>query len=192
MRRGFTLVEMLVATAVFLLGFTACFALFLGGVRFRTRADDLTRLGLAASSLVHEIAIDSGKHGPGGGKPCDYVGNGRADDGAEADDKELYAYPSSPGIWYRVLSCTDLRGLRGDETSPATAAATAQSSPTLHLDLLVVAFPADNAPINLDDVARRIGTKDRSSRDSIIADLEARGLALRLTTALVRQPSWLP
>lgn len=184
MRRGFTLVEMLVATAVFLLGFTACFALFLGGVRFRTRADDLTRLGLAASSLVHEIAIDSGKPTGTPSPPSAYVGQGRADlpetPPSTIADTPLYAYPSSPGIWYRVLACSDLRG--GD----------AETSPTLHLDLLVVAFPADGASTTLGEVVRRVGVKDTATRDSIIAELESRGLALRLTTALVRQPSWLP
>lgn len=180
MRRGFTLIEMLVATAVFALGFTSCFALFLAGVRYRTQAEDLTRLSLAAGSLVNEIAIDSGKHGPGG-KPDDYVGNGRADDGAEGG-LDLYPYPGT-GTWFRVLDCTDLVG--GQD--PA--------SPTLHLTVLVLSFQTGGTTLSLKEVADRVGTRQRTVTTpaealAVADELAARQVAVVLRTAILRHPTW--
>src|SRR5437868_5998607 len=112
MRRGFTLVEMLVATAIFIIGFVGVFVLFLSGIRFRKLSEDLTRTALATSSLVNEIRVDAGKEGIGGpAKPGDYVGDGFAEDASDATKSDdLYPYLQQPGIWYRVMSCTDLAG----------------------------------------------------------------------------------
>ncbi|MCK6488222.1 MAG: type II secretion system GspH family protein [Planctomycetes bacterium] len=183
MRRGFTLVEMLVATAVFALGFTSCFALFLAGVRYRTQAEDLTRLSLASGSLINEIAIDSSKHGAGDGSPATYVGNGRADDGPETS-LELYPYPAT-GTWYRVVACTDLAG----SNDPA--------SPTLHLTLLVVSFAASSPTLDLAEVARRVGTRQRTVATEaeallVAQELADRHVAVLVRTVILRRPSWLP
>src|SRR5277367_4098546 len=111
MRRGFTLVEMLVATIVFLVGFVAVFGLFLGGMRFRKLAEDTTRSSLAASCLIDEIRAKAGGiPTPGGAAgsplpPSAYVGTGFATGGGGAGGgaagspvgTPLYPYPPVPG-----------------------------------------------------------------------------------------------
>jgi prepilin-type N-terminal cleavage/methylation domain-containing protein len=184
MRRGFTLVEMLVATAVFALGFSSCFALFLAGVRYRTQAEDLTRLSLASGSLVNEIAIDSGKRlGSATGAPSEYLGRGVAD-GSPATGFDLFPYPAT-GTWYRVVACTDLAN--GDD--PA--------SPTLHLTLLVVSFAASSPTLDLKEVARRVGTKQKTVATAaeallVAQELADRHVAVLVRTVILRRPSWLP
>src|SRR5271170_5568637 len=99
MRRGFTLVEMLVATIVFLVGFVAVFGLFLGGMRFRKLAEDTTRSSLAASCLIDEIRAKAGGIPTGGAAsnplpPSAYVGTGFANGGAAVGSlNDLYPYP---------------------------------------------------------------------------------------------------
>lgn len=181
MRRGFTLIEMLVATAVFALGFTSCFALFLAGVRYRTQAEDLTRLSLAAGSLINEIAIDSGTRGPLG-RPDDHLGNGRAGDGAEASF-DLHPYPGT-GTWYLVLDCSDLVGGQDPD------------SPTLHLTVLVLSFPGGGPTLSLKEVAKRVGTLQRTVTTpaealAVADELAARQVAVVLRTAILRHPTWL-
>src|SRR5271155_5794116 len=87
MRRGFTLVEMLVATIVFLVGFVAVFGLFLGGMRFRKLAEDTTRASPASSCLIDEIRAKAGGIPTGAAAsnplpPSAYVGTGFATGGA--------------------------------------------------------------------------------------------------------------
>ena len=87
-RRGFTLVEMLVATIVFLIGFVAVFGLFLGGMRFRKLSEDTTRASLAASCLVDEIRISAGGSGQASPStsaplaPSVYIGTGFSSSGS--------------------------------------------------------------------------------------------------------------
>ena len=112
-QRGFTLIEMLVATGVFMLGFSAAYTLFLAGVRYRTQASTNQRLAFALTSLAAELELSSGKLNTTG-DPSEYVGNGLAVDGAEPEDHTdplqtvLFPYPGQPGLWYRVMACTDL------------------------------------------------------------------------------------
>ncbi len=97
-RHGFTLVELLVATAVFTAGFLAAFSLFLAGTRARTKADDLTHLAFATTTIAEEIAL---------GMPTistSTLNNYLPTGGLITDDPDarLYSYPGIPGIWFRV------------------------------------------------------------------------------------------
>lgn len=202
MRRGFTLVELLVATGVFLFGFTAAMSLFLLGTRARTQADGLLRLSLAASSIVEEIRLEAGRESKADGTPADgipfapetYVGDGFAtiaSTGEAPDDGGLYPYRLQPGVWYRVLDCRDEKGEVDDRLATA-----------LRLDLLVVWNPTPDETLTMDELARRqrIDTKpewtaidpaDTAARANYLADFMAkRGFAVRETAWIVRKASW--
>ncbi len=109
MRRGFTLVELLVATGLFVMGFSVCLGLFLAGMRQRTAAESHLNLGFAASSLVEEIGMDgTGVLPASSRKPKDYVGWGGltlTPAPAPDDGKRLYQVPRHPGVWFRVDAC---------------------------------------------------------------------------------------
>lgn len=193
-RQGFTLIELLVATGVFMLGFTAAFSLFLAAMRYRTLADDTTRLSLAASSLVEEIAIgdpaNTASHDPNS-----YVGSaflpGMLPPSGNPDN-DLFAYPGVPGTWFRVETCTDVTG--GNEPN----------SPTLHLILFVLVDTQSDpsALLDLAEVNRRLRIIDpgtgnwRASLSPLQAKdvrdgLVKRGLAMRVSSVVVRRPSWM-
>ena len=53
-RNGFTLLEMLIATGIFLFGFMAVYALFLIGVESRQKAEQITRTSLAADAMLED------------------------------------------------------------------------------------------------------------------------------------------
>ncbi|HYE07503.1 MAG TPA: prepilin-type N-terminal cleavage/methylation domain-containing protein [Planctomycetota bacterium] len=206
-RDGFTLIELLVASGVFLIGFVAVFGLFLAGVRFRKLSDDTARSALAASSLINEIRIDAGREGgTAPHEPGDYVGDGFAADGAEgyalppipppppapqpaadtepSDSFQLFPYPAQPGVWYRVVTCTDFIG------DPAGADTTA-----LRLRLLVLPWSQaeDATAFDLLTVNQRIGLFPRASTPTgaqMIAELTKRGLAFEYHATIIRHPSW--
>ena len=54
---GFTLLEMLVATFIFVIGFVSVYGLFLSGVKYRAEADAITRSSVAASNIVNEMRL---------------------------------------------------------------------------------------------------------------------------------------
>ena len=194
-RSGFTLVELLVATGVFMIGFSAAFGLFLAAIRYRTMADDTIRLSLAASSLVEELAIGNGIT-PGTLKaPSEYLGEGDLPGSTGAlDPKKFYAYSGVPGTWYTVESCTDVLG--GDNPESAT----------LHLNLLVLVFTQADQPLTLEDINRRVRIvtnpsagfrgqlEDTASNNEVqrVRDgLVQRGLAMRISAVVLRRPSWM-
>lgn len=195
-RQGFTLIELLVATGVFMLGFTAAFSLFLAAMRYRTLADDTTRLSLAASSLVEELAIGDPAITTAQ-PPSAYVGTGLLPGitaPTPATSGDLFAYPGIPGTWFRVETCTDVTG------DPAKA-----SSPTLHLTLFVMVDTQSDPSVNLDlsDVNRRLRIIDptltggtwraiTTAQEQEVRDgLVKRGLAMRVSSVVVRRPSWM-
>ena len=205
-RRGFTLTELLVATIVFLVGFVSVFALFLGGMRMRKLSEDTTRASLAASCLIDEIRIDAGGGGGGGGAsgpmpPLAYEGNGFAPfkpgsgpneegtangGGSPPNDNPLFAYKPIPGVWYRVMKCTDL------EDNPANSQTT-----VLKLDLLVVPFGTSDTQLLFSDLDRRLSLLDTTERRTANVDLIAtrllqRGLGFRFVAVVTRRPSWMP
>lgn len=220
MRRAFTLLELLVATGVFVVGFVAVFSLFLAGMRFRKLADDTTRGALAASSLVHEIRIDSGTEDIGGAgtdayEPGDYIGNGLAGTANPVAGSpyvvmadELYPYPQQPGTWFRVLDSTDVLGSREQADANAidpTLDPVNQPhlSNTLHVKLLVLPFSTTDAKLSFTELQRRLRVRDdagtvlnKDSTDSgetraFIDTLVKRGLATYYDAVILRQPHWL-
>lgn len=190
-RKGFTLVEMLAASAIFAVGFVAVFSLFLLGVRYRSMAEDITRLSLASNSILDELALDAGRDA-GGGKgpfaPSDYIGNGRAKGeptaidfaNATPDEVRLYPYPGIPGTWYRVISCGNLTGDAAD-----------LASPTLHLRLFLVAATLDAGNPTFEELKRRYALRSLTDPPSIAKALVDRGLAMDVQAAVVRRPHWL-
>ncbi len=182
-RRGITLIEMLVATSVFLVGFVGALSLFTAGVSYRKQSDDLTRCSLALTSLVEEIRIDAGRESGGPLAPSEYIGDGFANDGAETDAATLFPYRLQPGIWYRVESCTDLANTDVNTTT------------ALKLNLLVIPFSTADSAITLVEIGRRLQIRDVSNTvltdPQAIADrLVERGIAQRHEVVLVRHRSW--
>jgi|GEM_PF-2870091 prepilin-type N-terminal cleavage/methylation domain-containing protein len=194
-RRGFTLVEMLVATIVFLIGFVAVFGLFLGGMRFRKLSEDTTRASLAASCLVDEIRISAGGSGQASPStsaplaPSVYIGTGFSSSGSsggasEALTTQLFPYPAVPGTWYRVLNCTDING---DSTNAQTT--------VLHLQLFVVPFGTAAPTLTFTDLNHRLLNDLQpplTTVDQVADELVRRGIGFRYQSVITRRPSWLP
>jgi len=186
---GFTLVEMLVATAVFIIGFVGVFVLFLSGIRFRKMSEDLTRTALATSSLVNEIRVDAGREGGGvPAIPADYVGDGFASDNSDAKNlDDLYPYPQQPGIWYRVMTCTDLAG---DANNAKTTG--------LKFRLVVLSFPTADTTLTFTELHRRLRLNDSAGAliandPTILAqELTRRGAAMTTDAVIIRRPAWMP
>jgi Tfp pilus assembly protein PilV len=185
-RRGITLIEMLVATGIFLVGFMGVFGLFLTGVKFRKESEDLVRCSAALSSLVEEFRIDAGREGLGALPPSEFLGDGFAEDlsADDTDDDILFTYRMQPGVWYRVVECTDLQG----STTNATATA-------VKMRLLVVPFATTDTSLTLSEIGRRLQARDSGGTlltdPFAIADyLVQRGIALRNDVVIVRHPSW--
>lgn len=187
-RSGFTLVELLVATGVFMIGFSAAFGLFLAAIRYRTLADDTTRLSLAASSIVEELAIGNGSTQVVGSKTPDlYQGSG--DLLGQTDTTKFYPYAGVPGTWFTVEKCTDVTGGNDAHT------------PTLHLTLLVLVFTQADSSLDLEDVNRRVriltpangfrGTLSNDEPQQIRDGLVKRGLAMRISAVVLRRPAWM-
>jgi type II secretory pathway pseudopilin PulG len=190
-RGGFSLIELLVATGVFLVGFVAVFGLFLAGMRFRKLAEDTTRASLAASSLIAEFQIDAGSEAIIPCQPSQYVGDGFPDiarPGETADPpataikdslEKLYPYTGQRNLYYRVVACTDLKG--GDD-----AATTA-----LRIRLFVLPWASVDDTVDLMTLNRRLGlSMQNDTSDEVRATLVKRGLAMAFDAVIVRKPSW--
>ncbi len=125
-RGAFTLVELLVATGVFIIGFVAVYSLFLSGLRFRKLSDDLFKTATLASTLMTEVYLDSlhGDHAGQAGPPAapsDYDGSGDPRHAEAATNiayanppmvpaVPLYGYQGCPGSVYRLSNTTDILG----------------------------------------------------------------------------------
>ncbi len=196
-RSGFTLVELLVATGVFMIGFAAAFGLFLAAMKYRTMADDTTKLSLAASSIIEELAIGNGTSlagFPAPKPPTAYLGAGDLPvTNSGVDPLTLYAYPGVPGTWYTFESCTDVLGDSGNAMTP-----------TLHVNLLVLVFTAADPSLALDlaEVNRRVrvvappsagyrGTLDAAEAVRVLDGLVKRGMAMRVSAVVLRRPAWM-
>lgn len=182
-RRGFSLLELLVATGIFLFGFSAVYALFLRGVHARHEAELSTRCSIAAGSLLAEIRLRAGKETGVPLLPCkpeEYLGDGLADT-ADNDPDQLYPYLDQPGVWYCVRYATDLTG------DPVNAHANA-----LHLNLVVFYRPglANADPIKIAELARQMNMRGESDPQVILDKAIDRGVAQSYDAIVMRQPSW--
>ena len=202
-RRGFTLIEMLIATVVFAIGFVGVFGLFLAGMRFRKQSEDLTRCSLAASSLVSEIAIDAGREANGPSEPQDYVGDGFAGisyptgtPNADSGTEYLVPYRAQPGVFYRVESCTDLEGF---STGVNPSGVESRMTTVLRIKLLVVPWATVDPTVSLVEIARRLQMREVAASQALLtqpgaiaSELVKRGLAMRLDAVITRRPAWMP
>jgi len=186
-RHGFTLIEMLVATAIFAVGFVAVFGLFLAGIRFRKMSEDLTRCSLASSSLVSEFAIDAGRETAAPCAPSLYEGDGFADTASthDSDPDMLGRYRAQPGVFYRVEKATDLLG----QDDPLTT--------VVRLKVLIVPWATADTTVSLTNIAKRLQIVDASGTlmtdpIAIGSDLARRGLAMRTDAVITRRPAWMP
>lgn len=156
-RRAFTLVEMLVATSIFLIGFTAVYSLFLRGVRDRAVAEGVAMANLAAASICAELRLRFAAENADatGGFPGanTYLGHGGMSGGASGSGEQFYRYRDQAGIWYRVEDC-----------------ATLVSDPsTLRMVLLVVYLPVPEITDTLaaDRLAKLLGQADYDKSELI-------------------------
>lgn len=178
---GFTLVELLVATGIFVLGFSVCLGLFLAGMRHRTAAEDHLRLGFAASSLVEELGLVE-MATPGA--PSSFV-----------------TTPSDPfrqvrghqHVWYRIEKCQN--AVVTNAADPDGAGGTNDLKvDTLLTTLLVVSFATPGTNLTYEDINRRLrvitsstGTLDAAQQQQLTDHLLARQLALRMETVILRR-----
>jgi prepilin-type N-terminal cleavage/methylation domain-containing protein len=185
-RHGFTLIEMLVATGVFVIGFVAVFGLFLAGVRFRKLSDDTVRCSLAASSLVNEIRIDAGKEGGVAHAPADYVGDGFAlvaEPWTGNMSDQLFPYPGQPGIWYRVIACDEVAG---------TVTANPELTTALRMKLLVLTWAsAESGNILTFQIINDRLRLNLANADEVCKQLVERAIAIQCQAVITRGPSWL-
>ena len=191
---AFTLLEMLVATGIFMFGFAAAYSLFLVGMHARQEAESLTRASLAANALLDEFKLSSGLETNAPVIPNAYLGDGFAEElpganpaTATNQPDTLYPYKPLPNTWYCVTNCTDLTGGQDKMTT------------TLHLTLVVVPIAlSDNAnPVKIRDLWRRFSIQKPTSGQAltetdVVNELVRRGLAFRFHSALLRRASWLP
>jgi len=196
-RRAFTLIEMLVATAVFVLGFAALYTMFLLGVRNRVQAEALTNTSLVADAVVAEMRLAAGTERAGSitppALPSDYVGDGNAENGPEVfpvgspDSYDVqnpfFAYPEQPGVFYRVMQVTGLVDSDGDgvpEDDDPTADA-------LRVHLLVgqLGIPRDSTSI--DELRRRYGLGATLSGQEVVEALVERHLLRPYDAVVLRR-----
>lgn len=186
-RRGFTLLEMLVASMVFVVGFVAVFTLFIAGLKFRAQGDLETRSAIALRNLVEEIQLDAGTESKAPLPPSAYIGSGFADPqdkklATSGGDDELIPCPGMPGLFYRVMSASDCTGGKQADSNV--------NASVIYLRVLVVAFPTTgNEPLALKTLARRLAI--RVGGDDFIPELVRRGVATDNHVAIIRQPSWM-
>lgn len=98
-RDGFTLVEMLAASVIFLIGFVSVYGLFLGAMRFRQQGENLTRSAIAASSLTAELRLRMPFHPTSA--PADFQGDGLPSNNPDTANA-FFHYSDQPGLFYRV------------------------------------------------------------------------------------------
>lgn len=178
MRRGFTLIEMLVASGVFLVGFVSIYALFLRGAHDRARGEAITRTSLALASLSVELRLAIADENTVAA-PSAHVGDGLAGNGTESGG-ELYRVDGVPGVWYRVTAATDLTG--GD--NPAAEA--------LALRLVAIYDSTPVADLTLSDFRQRARIDTGLDEAQAIQELVTRGLAEQQVTVITRRPTWAP
>lgn len=142
---AFTLVEMLVATMIFIVGFVAVYSLFLTGINYRHESDRITSTALAATSLISTWRLTMQDQWSGYA-PEDFVGDGDPTNGAEtaSPNEDFFPYPDDHGIWYRVQTATD-----------AANDATNDESSSIRMVLLLTETADNPATLTLTDIFQR-------------------------------------
>lgn len=163
-RQGFTLVEMLIATGIFLIGFVSVYSLFLTGVQFRRRSENTSRGAVAASSILATIryysSLDNTLH-----NPALFEGDG---DPATPDVPDMFhAYPDQPGMFFRVTNCDELF----------------DHSSAIKLSVQTVFLGAPQDVLTAPEVARRLGHPGKDLRP----DLLDRGLIREQVAIIYRR-----
>ena len=180
-RTGFTLVELLVATGIFVLGFSVCLGLFLAGMRHRSAAEDHLRLGFAASSLIEEIGLGTTPTVAAGAAPSAY----------KTPASQLLPVPGHANVWYRIETCTNAV-VRSDDP---TGSQDDPKADALLTTLLVVSFatPSATGP-TFEDINRRLRvitppptTLTPADHTKLADYLLSRQLALRMETVILRR-----
>jgi prepilin-type N-terminal cleavage/methylation domain-containing protein len=174
MRRGFTLLEMMIATAVFVIGFVSVYSLFLAGSRYRRQADVVLASAMAAEELITTLRLRAGTE-PDSLSERSYNGDGLATvDSPDGDQLAgdggvpFFSYTERPTLYYRFVEARELDHLiDADGSLP-------RRSFFIRLQLLDIgAHPSDQ--LSLAEVARylriNVGDVDRQPRDA--AELEA-------------------
>jgi len=210
-RSGFTLTELLVATAVFIIGFTAAFSMFLSAIRYRTFADSTARNAMAAASQMGEIYLDSGTEpGTGPVDPAKYSGNGDAtntlETGQTGMNTLLYTFNGIPGGMGRVRgSCAvgdygnALEQSFDNNNGPAGAYADGAYATAIQVDILAM-VSGDRHDVTTDyaDLNQRLRLflpndptlGSASAADSCDEVLVDRGIASVFRAVIVRHPHW--
>jgi len=209
MRDGFTLVEMLVATGVFVLGFVAVYSLFLSGMRFRKLADDTARTATLASTLLTEMYLDSDGGSAGPASPADYNGSGNPStpetSAVTGLTTPLYSYSGIPGTVYRFSGTTDLmgnsvgvpNGTTPDPVALTTALVTqvfiscpGVVTPTLgDLNRTHLVQGTDQQPLYGNQEFQNLSQQNQAL--ALQEQMVAHGAAMQYTAVIIRQPHWL-
>lgn len=194
-RRGFTLIEMLVASMVFIIGFISVFSLFLAGLKFRAQGDLQTRSAIALRNLVEEIQLDAGHESNAPVAPEKYLGTGFVDSpSTNTSTAEWHACPGMSGLYYSVVEATDVSG-----------STTNDKAPVLYLRILVLAFASTEDPLSMESLAKRLAIKVTDTRifdlpitqqyvsdfQKYLQELIDRGIVTDNHVAILRQPSWM-
>ena len=171
-RRGFTLLEMLVATLVFTFGFVAVYGMFLVGMRHRVLADATTRCATVAQSLIAEMRLRAAIR-PGTMPPAAVAFEGDGDPDGGAESGTFFAYPDQPGIYYRVHEAEGIPDADGDG---------------IRVTLLVGMLEGTGETLAADAVARRfqLPSDDPATWDRLLE----RGVLQRYRAALHRRIDW--
>ncbi|MDA3959673.1 MAG: prepilin-type N-terminal cleavage/methylation domain-containing protein [Planctomycetota bacterium] len=185
-RRGFTLVEMLVATLVFMFGFVAVYGMFLIGLRNRAISDATTRCATVAQSVIAEMRLQATNEAPTAGYlPEDYLGDGKPDDGGEGQQYSalgaadvFFAYGDQPGVFYRIAQANDLTG---DPTGTGDG---------IQLMVLVGMLESNAATLSMDEIQRRFRLTGTTPLSAVIDELLRRGVIQRYDAVIHRQVAW--
>lgn len=199
MRRGFTLLEMMVSALIFTFAFVSIYVMFLVGMRHRTESEAATRSALAASSIIADVRLRAGTEPGGPKRPAHYLGDGDAADDAELGGSDgvdpgalsaadlhqlsnrLFGYPDQPGLFYRVIDAQDLHGGRDDERTDA-----------LRLSVVVGHLGVDRPSVTVEELRRRFRMDPALDGAAVVEELCDDQVLHRYEAVVHRRAHWAP